>query len=150
MNAAKILLDTNILADWIGRRSPFEADAKKIIHACIFGQIEGYVTSHSLTDLFYILRKDIPENDRIQFISLICQSFIVLVEDADCFLETIAHSEWPDLEDGLQMQCAESAQLDYIVTRNTKDFINSHTKVVCEDDFSKMLNQEQLYVRYNC
>ena len=103
-----------------------------------------------LLDTNIILRKDIPENDRMQFISLICQSFVVLVEDADCFLEAIAHSEWPDLEDGRQMQCAESAQLDYIITRNTKDFSNSHTKVMSEDDLSNMLNQEQPYARYYC
>lgn len=31
-----------------------------------------------------------------------------------------------DLEDGLQMQCAEHEELDYIVTRNIKDFKQSN------------------------
>lgn len=31
-----------------------------------------------------------------------------------------------DLEDGLQMQCEEHEELDYIVTKNIKDFKHSN------------------------
>lgn len=54
----RILIDTNVILDWIMVREPNAANAKLIMGQCLFGNIEGYVTSHSLTDLFYILRKD--------------------------------------------------------------------------------------------
>ena len=37
----KILIDTNILLDYLLTRDPFYEDAKKIIFACVEGNIEG-------------------------------------------------------------------------------------------------------------
>lgn len=135
MSAIKVLLDTNILADWIGKRSPFEENAKKIVHACIFWKISEFVTSHSLTDLYYILRKDISDEERKQFISLICQTFTILVEDSDCFLDAMQHTDWLDFEDSLQMQCVSNANLDYIITRNISDFSSSFVNTIIPSDF---------------
>lgn len=53
-----ILIDSNVIIDWISRRSEFYEDSKKIIDICFFGNINAFVTAHSLCDIYYILRKD--------------------------------------------------------------------------------------------
>ena len=38
------------------------------------------------------------------------------------------------MEDGLQMKCAENANIDYIVTENLKDFTNSTVPSISIDE----------------
>ncbi len=41
-----------------------------------------------------------------------------------------------DLEDGLQIQCAEKEHVDYLVTENLKDFFGSRVKVLSAGEAS--------------
>ena len=40
-----------------------------------------------------------------------------------------------DLEDGLQMQCADKEEIDYIVTRNIRDFKMSKVLAIEPEQF---------------
>ena len=54
--------------------------------------------------------------------------------------EDIAENpETKDLEDSLQMVCAKNASLDYIVTRNVKDFEKSEIPAIEPVDFLNLL-----------
>ncbi|MTJ16357.1 PIN domain-containing protein [Dolichospermum sp. UHCC 0299] len=53
----KILIDTNIILDYLLEREPFLPDAEMLFQAIDSGQIIGYVTATTLTDIFYIARK---------------------------------------------------------------------------------------------
>ena len=57
MKNIRVLIDTNVILDWIMVREPNATNAKLIMEQCIFGHIQGYVTSHSLTDIFIFLGK---------------------------------------------------------------------------------------------
>lgn len=61
---------------------------------------------------------------------LIASFFQIVVENKDDFLYVLNDENFFDLEDGLQMRCAENANLDYIVTENLKDFVNSKVKSI--------------------
>ena len=50
----KVFLDTNILLDYLLKRQPFYESAKKVIEMCLY-KIDGFVTPHSLIDVFYML-----------------------------------------------------------------------------------------------
>ena len=53
----KVLIDTNVLIDYMTHREPFFDEAKKIIGLCAENKIKGYIAAHSITDSFYIMRK---------------------------------------------------------------------------------------------
>ncbi len=53
----KILIDTNIILDYLLERKPFLEDAEMLFQAIDFGQIIGYVTATTLTDIFYMFTK---------------------------------------------------------------------------------------------
>lgn len=76
----KVLIDTNVILDWIMRREPNAANARKIIGQCLFGVVEGYVTAHSVSDIFYILRKDFPVEKRKNLLQLLCEGMQVVPE----------------------------------------------------------------------
>ena len=127
----RILLDTNILINWLVETNLKHKDSSQIVKMCLKGTIEGFVTSHSLTDAFYVLRKYHHSiEDRKRFILIMVYNFTILTEDAQKFLEVLDDELFFDLEDGLQMKCAEYAHLDYIVTDNLKDFTTSTIPVL--------------------
>ena len=61
---------------------------------------------------------------------LIVSSFQIITEKKEDFLSVLTSEGFFDLEDSLQMKCAEKANLDYIVTENLKDFKESKIPAV--------------------
>jgi predicted nucleic acid-binding protein len=53
----RVLIDTNIVLDFLLQREPFFQDAELLFQAIAAGQVIGYVTATTLTDIFYISRK---------------------------------------------------------------------------------------------
>ena len=134
-----ILIDSNIILDVVQEREPFKSLAKQIIALCIKKEINGFVTAHSLCDIFYILRKDKTVHERLSLISNICKYVTVISERQTDFEAITENPETKDLEDSLQMICAENANLDYIVTRNVKDFEKSRIPAIEPEEFLKSL-----------
>lgn len=56
-------------------------------------------------------------------------------ETKDDILTFINKELWTDLEDGLQMCCASKEKLDYIITRNIDDFVDSPISAILPDTF---------------
>ena len=132
----KILIDTNIILDLIQSREPFSENASKIINSCVKKENEGYISAHSLSDIFFILRKDKTVEERKALILNLCSFFIVIPEDKNFYTAVCQNNNWNDLEDGLKMKCTDFEKLDYIVTRDAgKGFNNSPVKVISAENF---------------
>ena len=132
----KILIDTNIILDLIQSREPFSENASKIINSYVKKENEGYISAHSLSDIFFILRKDKTVEERKALILNLCSFFIVIPEDKNFYTAVCQNNDWNDLEDGLKMKCADFENLDYIVTRDAgKGFNNSPVKVISAENF---------------
>ena len=54
----KVLVDTNVILDGFLERELFVEDAKALLNAIQSQQIEGFVTATTLTDIFYIVRRE--------------------------------------------------------------------------------------------
>ena len=131
----RMLLDTNVLINWLVESNQKHKEAERLILSCLMNEFDGFVTSHSLADVFYVLRKYYPSSEqRRKFILIMVHNFTILTEDYNKFLSVLEDEHFFDLEDGLQMKCAEAAQLDYIVTENLKDFTASVIPSICIDD----------------
>ncbi|MDO5773559.1 MAG: PIN domain-containing protein [Spirochaetales bacterium] len=103
----KILIDTNIILDLIQSREPFSENASKIVNSCVKKENEGYISAHSLSDIFFILRKDKTVEERKTLILNLCNFFTVIPEDKNFYTAVCQNNNWADLEDGLQMKCAD-------------------------------------------
>lgn len=136
----KVLIDMNVILDWLMVREPNAANARLIMEHCLFGKVEGYISSHSVSDLFYILRKDFSVEKRKELLRLLCEGMQVVPEDKETIHKVLSCEEWKGLEDGLQMQCAEEVEADYVVTQNLKDFQKSEIKAVDEEGFCEILS----------
>ena len=131
----KVLLDTNILVDFLAKRPVFFNNAQTIIKKCKDNEITGIVAVHTISTLFYILKKYIPaENVRGVF----CNLFEIIEigsANKESILNALKNKTFPDFEDGLQYQCALEESVDCIITRNKKDFFGSKIPVYTPDEF---------------
>ena len=137
MKDMEILIDTNIVLDWLLEREPFLKNARDIMEPCIRGEISGHLASHTLLNIFYIARKHKSVEERKEILRLLCNKFNVIGIDKQIIMNTLGNDKWPDLEDGLQMQCAITENLDYIVTRDLGGFENSTILSCSPEEFFK-------------
>ena len=129
-----LFFDTNVILDYLIPTNTFHNEASDIVQRVFTGTVNGYISSHSMTDIFYISRKYFSIEDRRLFLLLIASSFQIISESKEDFVTVLNDSTFFDLEDGLQIRCAESANLDFIVTENLKDFKNSKIPAISIGD----------------
>lgn len=133
--AGKILIDTNVLLDYLLEREPFFEDAKNVILLCIKGKIKRCIAAHSISNMFYILRKDYTTEERREILFNLCEIFDVEGIDKIKLLFGLVNDNFSDFEDCLQMECAKSYGAEYIVTRNVSDYSVSNIKAIKPSDY---------------
>lgn len=134
----KILIDTNVLLDYLLERDPFFKEAKEVILLCVEGKVKGCIAAHSIPNMFFILRKDYNAKERREVLSNLCSIFDVEGIDKAKLLSGLANEDFIDFEDCLQMECAKSYGADYIVTRNVADYSVSEIKAIEPKDYLKL------------
>lgn len=130
-----VLLDTNIILDYIAER-PYYKDATKKIFELIFSKkIKGVIAAHSITNLWYVLRKTCSDEQRREIVLTLIDSFEISSVDKDKIKAGILRKDFKDFEDCLQDECAKSFNSDYIITRDKDDFVNSVVPVLLPTEF---------------
>ena len=135
----EVLVDTNIILDWFLRREPFYETAKLLLNKIWFGCETSYLTVHSICDLFYIIDKKFPADEKKKLIQLLLSRNEIISESKEDILCFIENKNWTDLEDSLQMQCASDYNLDYIITRNLEDFVSSDIPAISPQEFLSLI-----------
>lgn len=130
-----LLIDTNIFIDVFLQRKPFEELSKKIFQMCILKEHKGFIAPHSFTNMFYILRKSFKQKDLRNLLLGVTENFKIATLDKQKIINALLRSNFLDFEDCLQDECAVDLKLDYIITRNIKDFENSKIKALTPEEF---------------
>lgn len=135
----RVLLDTNVIIDVLAKREPFYRDALMVLKYSEMGRITGIITASCVTDIMYILRKYLQAPQLRKSV----QSLVSILDVCDVTKEDILQAfalEMADYEDALQAQCASKSDTQYVITRNTKDFINSPINAIEPEKFLEILN----------
>lgn len=138
----KILVDTNIIIDALTGRKPFREMAERIFMLAA-NQIEDmYITASSATDIYYLTRKYLHSTDQAKnTMSKLYELFLILdVTSNDC--REALSSGVKDYEDAVAASCADRNRMDYIVTRNIKDYEHSKVKAVLPDELLKFVSYD--------
>ncbi len=48
----RILIDTNVLLDYLITRESYYEEAKEVILTCLEGEVKGCIASHSISNIF--------------------------------------------------------------------------------------------------
>lgn len=116
------LIDTNVLITYVtNRNDPYRESSVKVMELCADGKINGSIAFHSLSTLWYVLRR-YPEKERRDWLLQIVNLLEIAGADNDAVREAVEMDDFKDFEDCLQYECAKEAGADYIITGNVKDF----------------------------
>jgi len=138
----RILVDTNILIDWVSHRDNYQ-NAREIVYLCANREIEGCIAAHSVTNMFYILRRNLGLAERKTLFDTISRIFAIMPVDEQKLRAAVNNADFKDFEDCLQMECAKEFGAEYIVTRNVSDFENSSINAVEPPDFLERLKSAE-------
>lgn len=133
----KVIVDTNVILDALTGRQPWNKEAEEIFLRAAKGKEEYYITANTVTDIYYLLRKHLKNRESvIGVMSKLFQLFMILDTNAEDCINAL-HSEMKDYEDAVLAEVAKRNKVDYIVTRNVKDYINSSVEAVISGYFLK-------------
>lgn len=135
----KVLIDTNVLLDFLLEREPFQQDAIKLFEAIESGQIIGYITATTLTDIFYIARKHTHSLELAREAVSNTLDTMSICPVNRSVLESAFASGLTDFEDAVQIYSAISQSLDAIVTRDAKGFVSSPIPVYAVQELLEKL-----------
>ena len=139
----KVLIDTNVIVDALTSREPWKESAEKIFLMAANRIMEVYITASSATDIYYLVRKYLHSTEQAKQVmgKLFSLMGILTVTEDEC-VDALA-SAVSDYEDAVIERTAVKADMDYIITRNVKDYQGAMIKVMRPDDFSALMEAEE-------
>lgn len=132
-----VLLDTNVLLDFVLEREPFVEYAEQVFEAAKHQTIQLFMTATTISDLFYIARKEKGKEHTLNLLEDLLQFVEVASVDKTVILQAL-RSELTDFEDAVQECAAKQAAITTIVTRNEADFNNSDLEIHSPESFVKI------------
>ena len=117
----QILVDLNVVIDVVQERQPFYADSASVLDAVVRQEVKGLIAAHSVSTLFYVITRWRNRETAVAAITGLLDVFTVATVDDQVIRKAVIWG-WQDFEDAIQMGAALNAQVDYIVTRNKRDF----------------------------
>lgn len=135
----KILFDTNIILDFALKREPFYHITIEIFNLVNDNIITAYITATTITDIYYIAAKSLNKHIAKEFILNLLNYVEVLEVNKSIILDALT-TDNADFEDAIQINSSLRNDLDAIITRNKKDFLNSSVPTFTPDEFLKIIN----------
>jgi predicted nucleic acid-binding protein len=130
-----VLIDTNVILDYILKREPFAADALACLERMMIGKAKLWLTASTITDIYYLTRRALHDSAKAKKVvaKLLNAFHIAAVDKADCI--NALDNGINDYEDALVVVCAKKVKAEYIITRNIKDFENSAVPAITPKGF---------------
>ncbi|MBX2964919.1 MAG: PIN domain-containing protein [Cyclobacteriaceae bacterium] len=130
----KVLFDTNIILDIALERHPFFKHALELFGLIDRKIIAGNITASSVTDIYYIAKKEKGHTDSISFIKNLVEVVEVIGVDKRVIINALT-SDMKDFEDAVLASASELNEIEVIITRNKSDFKNARLRVVTPEEF---------------
>jgi predicted nucleic acid-binding protein len=130
----QVFVDTNILVDLLADRPPFSKFAIALFELAEKNKLKLYTSSHSYATTHYLLKKYMEEAKLRAALTDLLDLITIVPINFDVIKKSLL-SDHRDFEDAIQIFAANSVEnLDYIVTRNLKDFKNAGITVLSPDE----------------
>ena len=132
-----VLFDSDVLLDVLAQRQPFVVDSAQSLNIAVKPQVQGYVSGHAVTNIFYILRRQVGSEKARELLSKLLQ-YLEVASVTDIVIKAALKSSITDFEDAVTSEAANAAGVEVIVTRNKSDFTASAIPALLPDEFLAM------------
>ena len=143
----RVLVDTNVLIDFLAQRAPFFDEARKLLIFAEMGDCELWASASQISDIFYVLSEGgkASKTDAAKAALISLRGIIRICAPGEEETDKALESTWSDFKDALLYQAAMSLGARCIITRNTQDFILSSLPVyTCQQFFTWMEQKHHL------
>ncbi len=141
----RVFVDSNIIIDHLTKREPFDRDAYDLFSRIAKEtDLIGYTSVKSLSDIHYLMKRSLHSS--LSALKLITKltSLLLVLDNTDIDLLKAFSSGVTDFEDALIAESAVRNKLDFIVTRNVRDFERSRIKAITPRQCLDMLDTPPL------
>lgn len=133
----RVLIDTNIVLDFLQDREPFVEHAARLFERIDTGEIEGFIAATTVTNIYYIIRRVAGRVVAQDAINQVLNNLNICAVNLEILQQALA-SDFEDFEDAVQYACAVVHSVDALVTRDASGFINAEIPVVLPQDIDTM------------
>lgn len=125
----RIFVDSDVILDVALARQPFVEASQQVLALCENGAFTGCISSNSVANIYYILRKLGGDEKARIFIKQLLK-FLVIIPVDHVGMSKALDSKFTDFEDAIQHFAALSFCCTAIVTRNVQDYKFAELNVV--------------------
>ena len=129
----KALIDTNVALDYMLHR-PDYSNAGIVYLMAEQKLFVGFISASAITDIFFLAKGTLGKKPAKEALKKLLQVFKPATVTDNHIFQAL-DLEWEDFEDSVQYIVSESFSADYIVTRNTQDYVSGSIPAVTPEQF---------------
>lgn len=137
----RVLVDTNVILDFLQEREPFVDNAARLFERIDAGELEGFIAATTITNIYYIVRRAAGRVVAQDAIAQVLSDLNICAVDQEVLERSLALS-FEDFEDAVQYACAVVHNIDVIVTRDVSGFVNAKIPVVLPEALDTVSGHE--------
>jgi predicted nucleic acid-binding protein len=136
----RVLIDTNVVLDFLQEREPFVEDAARLFEKIDAGEVEGFIAATTITNIYYIVRKAAGAIVALDAIAQILTDLHICSVDRG-ILEQAITLNFQDFEDAVQCACGIAHGVDAIVTRDVSGFVSAPIAVMSPGELENITGE---------
>ena len=131
-----------MIIDALTSREPWNKNAEAIFIMAANHMMDMYITASSATDIYYLVRKHLHSADSTKQVMGKLYSLVgILSVSGDECVDALA-SPVNNYEDAIVERVSAKADMDYIITRNLKDYQQGIVKAILPDNLISLMTEE--------
>ena len=134
----EVFVDSDIILDLLAKREPFYQYAAEFFSLVEKGRIKAHVSPIIITNLHYVLCKLKNKAQVIKSLQKLKLLVKILPVD-EKIVELALASDFKDFEDAIQYYTAKENGIDYLLTRNKKDYKKAVITVMTSEEYLEIL-----------
>ena len=130
----KVFVDTDVILDLLAERVPFFHFSAVLFTFADMKKLELYTSPLVLANTFYILRKQLGNNEARNALRKL-RILLHVVDSSESSIDKALNSDFADFEDAIQYYTALEHEITVILTRNLSNYKNSSVIVQTPEAF---------------
>jgi len=136
----RVIVDTTVVLDVLLGHEPFVKPAVDIFCLVEESIIDAFICATTVTTIDYLLVKSLPKPEARSALRRLISLFEIATVNRPV-IERALVSKIRDFEDAVLYEAGQMSGVDFILTRNTKDFTGSALKVCDPNEFLALLDR---------
>ncbi len=139
----KLLIDTNVVLDVLLKREPFFRTAADVLNLSRRNDVQEYISASTVTDLYYIAHRQLKDKTAVKDLIKKILQIVAVAAVSERELINALKLDWNDFEDSVQYSVAFLNEMDGLVTRNSKDYVDAEIPIWEPEQILQKFSMEQ-------